>query len=48
MDAVLGETDVVVRSLKEGDARGQVAGMALMADGGIAIVPDLLNLARLR
>ena len=48
VDAVLGETDVVVRSLKEGDARGQVAGMALMADGGIAIVPDLLNLARLR
>jgi len=48
LDAVLGETDVVVRPLKEAGAVGQVAGMALMPDGGIAVVPDLPNLARTR
>jgi chemotaxis protein histidine kinase CheA len=46
VDALLGETDVVVRPLKEPGRGGQVAGMALMADGGIAMVPDLPNLAR--
>ena len=46
VDALLGETDVVVRPLKEAGRGGQVAGMALMADGGIALVPDLPNLAR--
>jgi two-component system, chemotaxis family, chemotaxis protein CheY len=48
LDALLGETDVVVRPLKEAGNGGQVAGMALMADGGIAMVPDLPSLARVR
>jgi two-component system, chemotaxis family, chemotaxis protein CheY len=48
VDAVLGETDVVLRPLKEAGGGGQVAGMALMPDGGIAVVPDLPNLARTR
>jgi chemotaxis protein histidine kinase CheA/ActR/RegA family two-component response regulator len=48
VDAVLGETDVVLRPLKEIGGVGQVAGMALMPDGGIAVVPDLPNLARTR
>jgi two-component system chemotaxis response regulator CheY len=48
VDAVLGETDVVLRPLKEAGGMGQVAGMALMPDGGIAVVPDLPNLARTR
>jgi len=48
VDAVLGETDVVLRPLKEAGGSGQVAGMALMPDGGIAVVPDLPNLARTR
>jgi hypothetical protein len=34
--------------LKEAGVGGQVAGMALMPDGGIAMVPDLPNLARTR
>jgi len=48
VDAVLGETEVVLRPLKEAGGGGQVAGMALMPDGGIAVVPDLPNLARTR
>ncbi|HEU5181186.1 MAG TPA: response regulator [Candidatus Polarisedimenticolia bacterium] len=48
MDALLGETDVVVRPLKDSGNGGQMAGMALMADGGIAMVPDLPSLARVR
>jgi chemotaxis protein histidine kinase CheA/ActR/RegA family two-component response regulator len=48
VDAVLGETDVVLRPLKEAGSGGQVAGMALMPDGGIAVIPDLPNLARTR
>lgn len=48
VDAVLGETDVVLRPLKEAGGGGQIAGMALMPDGGIAVVPDLPNLARTR
>ncbi|HEV8376071.1 MAG TPA: response regulator, partial [Candidatus Polarisedimenticolia bacterium] len=48
LDAVLGETDVVVRPLKDAVTGGQVAGTALMPDGGIAVVPDLPHLARTR
>jgi two-component system, chemotaxis family, chemotaxis protein CheY len=48
LDAVLGETDVVVRPSAGGDESARLTGTALLPDGGVAIVPDLLRLARTR
>jgi two-component system chemotaxis response regulator CheY len=48
LDAVLGETDVVVRPLPESGGSGRLSGTALLADGSLALVPDLLRLARAR
>jgi CheW-like domain len=48
LDAVLGEADVVVRPLQPGEEGGRLSGKALLPDGGLALVPDLLRLARAR
>jgi len=48
LDAVLGETDVVVRPAPETEEGGRLVGMAILPDGGTALVPDLLRLARIR
>jgi chemotaxis protein histidine kinase CheA len=48
LDAVLGETDVVVRPAPEGGEGGRLTGTAILPDGGVALVPDLLRLARIR
>lgn len=48
LDAVLGETDVVVRPLPESEESGRMTGTAILPDGGVALMPDLLRLARAR
>jgi two-component system chemotaxis sensor kinase CheA len=48
LDAVLGETDVVVRPLPESEGGGRLSGTALLPDGAMAFVPDLFRLARAR
>jgi len=48
LDAVLGETDVVVRPAPESEESGRLTGTAILPDGGVALVPDLLRLARIR
>jgi len=48
LDAVLGETDVVIRPAPETEESGRLTGTAILPDGGVALVPDLLRLARTR
>ena len=47
LDAVLGETDVVIRPSPGNAGSREVAGTAFLSDGGLALVPDLPHLARI-